>query len=248
MQGRFFSRDISTDSGGIILNETAVKVMGMADPIGKKGPFNAPILGVMKDFNFHPLNLKIEPFCLMMLSDWDEYIALRIQSKNISATLAHIKDVYDGFVSDFPFEYSFLDNEFESLYKSEERLGLIFSYFAGLAIIISCMGLFGLATYSAEQRTKEIGIRKVLGATIPGIIGLLSKEFLILVSIANIIAWPVAYYAINLWLQNFAYKVDISLTIFLVAGFGTLVIALLTILFKAVTAARANPVKALRYE
>ncbi|MCP4704681.1 MAG: FtsX-like permease family protein [candidate division Zixibacteria bacterium] len=248
LQGRTFSNEFISDSAAIILNETAIKTMGLEDPIGKKGPFDATIIGVMKDINYHPLNLKIEPLGLFMESGWHETVAIRIRSENIPATLASIEKEYNNFVSAFPYEFSFLDDEFENLYRSEQRLGIISKYFSGLAIIISCLGLFGLATYSAELRTKEIGIRKVLGATIPNIINLLSREFMILVGIANLIAWPVAYYAVDMWLQDFAYRVGMDWLVFILAGFGTFLIAFLTILFKATGAAKSNPVKALRYE
>ncbi len=248
LDGRFFSKEIISDTSGIILNETAINMMGIEDPIGKTGPFNTTIIGVMKDINYHPLNLKIEPLALFVIPEWYEFMAIKIVSEEIPTTLANIENVYNNFVSAFPYEYSFLDDEFDSLYRSEERLGVIFSYFAILGIMISCLGLFGLATYSAEQRTKEIGIRKVLGATIPGIINLLSKEFMLLVGLSNLIAWPIAYFAMNRWLQDFAYRVNIEWSVFFVAGVGTLIIAFLTIFFKATGAARSNPIEALKYE
>jgi len=248
VSGRFFSKDIASDTDGIILNETAVKAMGMENPIGKIGPLNSPIIGVIKDFNFHPLNLKVEPMGIFIDPDWYNYIAIKIKPKNIPAALAKIEDIYHKFSPQFPFEFRFLDDYFDELYRSEQRLGILFSYFSALAIIISCLGLFGLATYSAEQRTKEIGIRKVLGASVPCIINLLSKEFILLVGLANLIAWPIAYYAMSKWLQDFAYHISIEWWVFLITGAGTLIITLLTVGFKAAGAARADPVETLKYE
>ncbi len=181
--------------------------------------------------------------------DWYDYVLVRITPDNVQASLDFLQAKWQAFSPERLFEYSFLDENFEILYNSEKNLGRLFSYFTGLAIFIACLGLLGLASFSAGQRTKEIGIRKVLGASVANVLALLSKEFLKLVLVANLIAWPLARYAMNRWLQNFAYRVDTSWWVFaLVPLCGTLVIALVTVSTQAIRAALANPVDVLRYE
>ena len=176
------------------------------------------------------------------------YISIKIKSNNIPATIEHIKDVINTYSPDYPFEYSFFDDIFDKSYHSEQRMVDIFSSFTFLAIIISCMGLFGLVLYSVEHRIKEIGIRKVLGGSVSGIFLLLSKEFFKWIIISNTIAWPVAWYVMNRWLQNFAYRTDIAVVNFILAAGIALLIALLTMSYQSIKAALSNPVKALRYE
>ena len=175
-------------------------------------------------------------------------INIRIESEQVSRSVADIKTVYEKFIPDYPFQYHFLDQNYERLYQAEERMEKLFYYFAGLTVLISCLGLFGLASYSAEQYTKEIGIRKVLGASIPNILFILTSDFMKWVMLSNVIAWPIAWYAMNKWLQNFAYRISIQWWMFALAGGITLIIALFTVSWQAIRAATANPVEALRYE
>jgi putative ABC transport system permease protein len=175
-------------------------------------------------------------------------VTVRLSGKNIPAALNFLKKKWTEYRPDYPFDYTFLDNQLAGLYNKDKKIGDVFGIFALIAIIIACLGLFGLASYTAEVRTKEIGIRKVLGAKVSGIITLLLKEFLVLILIANIIAWPVSYYFMTKWLNEFAYKTGISLWLFAAAGIIAMVITLLTISYQSVKAATANPVKSLRYE
>ena len=185
--------------------------------------------------------LRIQPL-------WFKTLSLRIRPDNVAETLAFIESKWRELVPDRPFEYSFLDEQFNSQYRAEERLGKIFLSFAGLAILIACLGLFGLVSYVSVQRQREVGIRKVLGASVRSVVFLLGKDFLKLVVIANIIAWPFAYFIMNKWLENFAYRADIDLTVFLLASVVALSIAWLTVSYNSIKAALINPVKALRHE
>jgi len=176
------------------------------------------------------------------------YVSVRIRPENPASTLAFLKSKWQALVPEQPFEYFFLDSDFDRLYRAEERTGRIFGYFSALAILIACLGLFGLAAFAAERRTKEIGVRKVLGASVANVTALLSMDFVKLVLFANLIAWPVAWYAMNQWLQNFAYRVEMRWWVFALAGGLALFIALFTVSTQAIKAALANPVEALRYE
>jgi len=252
IRNRNFSRDFATDlNRAFILNETAVKEFGFENPIGMKMSIwgnEGEIIGVIKDFHSVSMHLNIEPVAFIVYPDWFSMFSIRISSEDIPETIAFLEDTWKKFSPEYPFEYSFLDEEVDRMYRTEQRLGRSFSYFTIIAIFIASLGLFGLVSFSAERRTKEIGIRKVLGAQISNITWLLSKEFLFLVCIANIIAWPIAYYFMNKWLQNFAYRINIGLGIFLASGMIALVIALLTVSFQSIKAATANPVDSLRYE
>ena len=258
IKGRNFSPDMPTDSSAIIINETAVRSLGFKDPLNAKlYDFNSRtnqvrefhIVGVVKDFNAGSLRYTTEPL-LMRYSNYGGQFIFRIRSANIPQLIAQIESRYHSFdqMSSQPFLYSFLDEDFNNLYKGEQRTGSVFITFAALAIFIACLGLFGLAAYSAEQRTKEIGIRKVLGSSVKGIITLLSKDFIRLVVVAIIIATPLAWWVMNKWLQNFAYRINIRWWIFFIAGALALIIALLTVSYQAIKAAVANPVKSLRTE
>jgi len=251
-QGRAFSKKFPTDTSNYILNEKAISIMGMDSPIGMQFTLDedtdGKIVGVVKDFHFLPLTYEMEPLALMILPGFYRQVLIRINSNNITKTISYMEKTWKKFVPGFPFEYHFLDEQFDRLYSNELRAGKLFRYFVILAIFISCLGLFGLASFTAEQRTKEIGVRKVLGATVFNICFLLSKEFTKWVLLANIIAWPVAYYAMNNWLQSFAYKIDIGLLPFLLSAALALVIALITVSYQAVKAAVAKPIEALRYE
>ncbi|MFT3823952.1 MAG: ABC transporter permease [Chitinophagaceae bacterium] len=255
--GRNFSADFATDSLGMIINESAAKAFGWGVPDaigktivrqnsdrGKNVPFH--VIGVVKDFNFRSLHEAISP--LLMTLQPEGGLIFKIKTTDVKGLLATMKKQWDSYHTDEPFTYTFMDDLFNRTYSSEQKTGTVLNIFALLIIFIACLGLFGLATYTAEQRTKEIGIRKVLGASVVQVTQMLSKEFLRLVFIASIIAFPAAWWAMNKWLQNFAYRIHISWWIFAVAGVCALLIALLTVSFQSVRAAIANPVKSLRAE
>ena len=223
----------------------------MESPVGKRLAFHSTdlhIIGVIKDFHFKPIRTKIEPLILIMEPDRFDVMVMRTRPENILATVEYIETVYKTFNAETPFSLSFLDERYDALYRSEQGAEKVSRYFAVIGILISCLGLYGLVSYTAEQRTKEIGIRKVLGATVANVMTLLSQDFLKLVLVANLLAWPVAWFAMNNWLQDFAYRIDISWWVFAMAGGLALVIALLTVSTQAIRAALANPVEALRYE
>ncbi|MBA4850886.1 ABC transporter permease [Emticicia sp. BO119] len=239
----------------IVINETAVEKLKIVEkPIGQHlnlAGHNREIVGVVKDFNFTSLQQKIDGMLLMVVKDTTQLrtLYLKIDPKvDLQKRLASIEKVYKKYEVDVPFDYYFLDDAFNKQYRSEQRMGSLFAGFTTVAILIACMGLFGLITFTAEQKIKEIGIRKVLGATIGNIVGLLSRDFIRLVLIANGIAFPIAYYFMNDWLQGFAYKTDIGAGIFVTAGILAISIALLTVLYQAIRAALMNPVKSLKSE
>ena len=256
-KGRNFSKQFLTDSSGIIINEAAAKLLGFADPINKplyylndiktKDIKTYHIIGVVKDFNYNSLRQTVTPLALF-LGNQTGKIALKINTTNIKGLIAQIENKWRAMVAGQPFSYSFMDEQFNNIYRAEQRISQISVTFAILAILIACLGLFGLVTYAAEQRIKEIGIRKVLGASVVNLVSMLSKDFLKLVTISALIAFPVAYWAMNKWLQDFAYRVSISWWVFAVAGFAALAIALMTVSFQAIRAALMNPVKSLRTE
>jgi putative ABC transport system permease protein len=251
-EGRSFSKEFPTDATeAIMVNEEAVKAMGMESPIGRRLSLqdeNFKIIGVVKNYHFRSLQQEIEPLILLYYPEYCRVLFARLKSDDIPQTLGYIEDVWKRFAPGLPFNYSFLDEALDRLYRSEQRIGILFRYFSILAILISCLGLLGLASFMAEQRTKEIGIRKVLGATASNIVGLLSKEFTKWVIVANIIAWPVAYFVLNKWLQSYAYKTNVALWSFILSGVIVLLIALLTVSYQAIKAALANPADSLRYE
>lgn len=250
--GRGFSKDFTADATeSFVVNEAAVQVLGWQDAVGKKlgwGNRDGKIIGVVNDFHFASLHENIAPLVLLIYPDMFQRLALRVRPQNLTATLARIRKMWQDFAPNRPFEYSFLDDDFDKLYKADQQLEQIWFIFAGLAILIACLGLFGLAAYSAERRTKEIGIRKVLGASISTIASNLSRDFIKLVLLANLIAWPLAYYTMRFWLQDFAYRIEMSWWIFAMASCVALFIALLTVSTQAIRAALANPVDSLRYE
>jgi ABC-type antimicrobial peptide transport system permease subunit len=252
IQGRDFSKKFTTDaSAGFILNEAAIKAMGIESPIGKRFSIwetRGNIIGVVKNYHFDSLHKEIEPLVLAILPDLYSHICVKIKSDSIPNTISELKTIWNKYFPGYPFEYHFLDESLDNLYRIEERIGTVFKYFTVIAIIISCLGLFGLASFTTEQRTKEIGIRKVLGATIPNILFLLTKDFTKWVLMANIIAWPVAYYAMNRWLQYFAYRTNIGLFTFILSAVLTIIIAFITVSYQSIKAALANPIEALRYE
>ena len=256
--GRNFSREITTDAvggGAFILNETAVKHLGWEDPIGKRigfpeGENMGTVIGVVKDFNCHSLHFPAEPAVLILNTQpWNIYfLSIKVRPENMIQTLGAIENVWEKHSGGYPFEYYFLDDAYDSLYKSEIRLNIFFRLFTLIAIFISSLGLFGLASFTAERRTKEIGIRKVLGASVPSIVILISRGFTKWVLLANIIAWPAAYYFMNKWLQNFAYRIEPSVWIFILSALTALGIAVLTVSYQSIKAAMANPIDSLRYE
>ena len=262
VQGRDFSREFGSDSSGIILNETAAKLFGGTNIIGKrvlrftdsqlKTTRTYTVIGVVKNFHFESLRRNIS--ALAMVLDANSGAAsfrlggTPLSSTNLPALIGQIETKWKRVAPGQPFSYSFLEDSFDAMYRAEQRIGTIALTFAILAILIACLGLFGLAAFMAEQRTKEIGVRKVLGATVFSIVGLLSKDFLRLVLIAIVIASPIAWYAMNRWLNDFAYKIDIEWWYFALAGLLAVGIAFLTVSFQSVKAALMNPVKSLRSE
>jgi putative ABC transport system permease protein len=253
--GRGFSKDFMTDTTqAMVLNEAAVKMFGYSSPeqaIGKRFKQwgrEGKIIGVMKNFHFKSLQQPIKPLSMRIGPEGSNLVSVNVSAANLPSTIAAIENKWKSYIPNRPFSYYFLDEYFDKQYQGEERFGKLFLNFAVLAIIISCLGLLGLASYSTVQRTKEIGIRKVLGASVSGIVNLLSIDFLKLVLISFAIAAPLAWYFMYKWLQDFAYHTSVSAWVFVLAGFCALAIALFTVSFQAIKAAIANPVKSLRTE
>jgi putative ABC transport system permease protein len=253
--GRSYSRDHPSDTlGGLVLNEAAARQYGYANPadiVGKKYSQwgrEGEVIGVVKDFNYISLHNNIEPLTLPFEPFACRYMSLKIKPDDIPGTIEQVRDTWTKLVPHRPFLYSFLDDDFDRQYQKDMNFKTLFLTFSSLAIFIACLGLFGLATYTAELRTKEIGIRKVLGANVNSIVALLSKDFIVLIAVAILIATPAAWYGMNRWLEGFAYRIEIQIWIFLLAGVTAIAIAALTISFQAVKAARGNPVRALRSE
>ena len=254
--GRAFSSDFPADTANaLILNEAALQLWGYtdaADVIGKRffqWGREGTVVGVVKDFNFRSLHTKVEPLSLRLApSGALSRFSLKVQSEDLQATIREVEAIWQELAPHYPFQYSFLDESFNQQYQADLRFGQVFSVFAGLAIFIACLGLLGLVAYMAEKRAKEIGIRKVLGASVFNIVTLLAKDFLTLVVVAAFIAFPLAWWAMDRWLQDFAYRTDMPLWVFLAAGILAALVAFLTISFQAIKAASANPVKNLRSE
>lgn len=254
--GRDFSRDFGTDSArAVILNETAVRVIGWTPEtaIGKTlsntmiDSTQKEIVGVVKDYHFSSLKHEIEPLIISM-RPWTWTMGIKVQTSDMQRTLAILEGHWREVAPEYPFEFTFLDEAYGKLYQQEQRESTLFTLFAGISILIACLGIFALAAFAAEERTKEIGIRKVLGASMQNIITLLSGDFIKLVLIGNIIAWPMVWFAMNSWLENFAYRIEIGGWVFFLASGITLLIALATVSYQAVKSALKNPVTALRYE
>jgi len=256
LQGRNFSKEIPADiKQAYLLNETAVKAIGWKAPIGKRfnqwGEEDGFVIGVIDDFHFLPLHHKIESLVISLIqNEWEEaaYISIKISTNDITGTMSFVEQKFKKFLPDYSFSYTFFDDQIDRMYDSERKLWQSLIIFTLIAVFIACLGLLGLASFTAEQRTKEIGIRKVLGASVSGIFMLLSQEYTKCVVLANIIAWPVAYHFINKWLQNFAYKINLSVWNFIFSGLVALAIAILTVGYQTIKAAYANPVNSLRYE
>jgi putative ABC transport system permease protein len=266
-KGRNFSGTNRGDSTNVLINESAAKLLGITEPAGQvvevpsvafsgnasplEEPFRARVIGIVKDFNYQSLREKVAPMILAYQANpvhSIDYFTARVETANAAATLKSIEAVLEKIDESHLFEYNFLDKQWDLFYREDQKRQVIFFSVAALTIFIACLGLFGLATYAAEQRIKEIGIRKVLGASVNNIVGLLSTDFLKLVGIAALIAFPVAWWAMNKWLEDFEYRIAISWTTFLLAAGIAIIIALLTISFRTVKAALTNPVKNLRTE
>ena len=251
-EGRYFNRDFPTDTAAVVINEAAVKELGYEDPVGDDLIWSGnnrtyKVIGVMKDFNFESLRQEIMPLTIILTETANEMI-VRFKSEDPREAVAMIEQKWDEFSAGEPIDYTFLDEDFDQLFRQEQRLGSVFTAFTIIAIIIACLGLLGLSAYMAEQRTKEIGVRKVLGASVGSILGLLSKEFIKLISIAFVLAIPISWYFIQNWLQNFAYKVEISPLVFVYTGIVTLGIVLVTISWQSFKAASLNPVDSIQSE
>jgi putative ABC transport system permease protein len=249
-EGRFFSSKYLTDKTAIVINEQAVKIMGFLNPVGEiittpQGS-RLDIIGVVKDFHIQSLHYKIEPLIMQLGESNNFYV--KMKPDKITSTMEYIKKTYKSFDPGLPIDFHFLDDDYDNLYRTEQRIGKIFGYFSFLAIIISCLGLIGLSSFMTERRTKEIGIRKINGAKTIEIFSLLSREYVVWVMISIIIASPIAWYAMHKWLEKFAYRINISWFVFALAGASALLIALLTVSFQSFRAASKNPVESLRYE
>ena len=252
-EGRDFSRDIATDTAeAFIVNQAVVERLGWTEAVGRSFQFGSDrkgrIIGVVDDIKYGTLKEAAGPLVLHVWPYWFEFLMVKVAPGSMAEALPFIEKTWTTFTNGRPLNYFFLDDNLDKMYLHEVRLSKVFGYFSGLAILIACLGLFGLASFSAEQRVKEIGIRKVLGASIGNVVLMLSKEFTWLVLIANIIAWPLAYWGASMWLQDFAYRIDIAWWVFLLAGASALLIAVLTVSTQAIKTALTNPIEALRYE
>ncbi|HWB27744.1 MAG TPA: ABC transporter permease [Chitinophagaceae bacterium] len=249
-EGRAFDRKFPTDTAGVIFNETAVKMMHLKNPIGTQVQLwglKQHIIGVVKDFNYESMYNKVGAYFISYAKN-TENIVVKIKGGTEKQTLSRIEALYKKYNPGLPFDYRFMDADYQALYASEQRVAILSRYFAGVAIIISCLGLFGLAAFTAQKRQKEIGIRKIIGASVKGIAVMLSADFLKLVLVAILVAFPLAWWAMNTWLQSFAYHTSIGATVFVITGVSITGITLATISFQAIKAAMVNPVKSLRSE
>jgi len=256
VEGRFFSKDYATDStmGSAMLNESGVKFLGLKDPVGKKiyrtdrdGEYWFTIVGVIKDFNYESMHKQVSPTVFLPYRENHEYMTVKLSGFNIDEAIKHIEDQWQTFTAQ-PLEYSFLDNDLENMYLNEIRTNTLFYVFSFLAILISCLGLFGMIMYNTAQITKEIGIRKSLGASILMVLLLLSKRTFYMLIISNIIVIPITWFFMNKWLNNFAFKTEIGILPFIISFIIVLTITILTIGYQSIKAASANPVDSLRYE
>jgi len=258
VKGRNFSKDFGTDSNATIINETTARLLGWDEPIGKKlytsfqdrggtSLISREVIGVVKNFHFESMKENIGPLCFR-LADNSWATAFKVNTSDIKQLVTNIESKWKAMAPGMPFSYQFMDESFDNMYRVEQRTGKLGLTLAVIAILIACLGLFGLATYTAEQRIKEIGVRKVLGATISNIVSMLSKDFIVLVVIASLFAIPLAWWAMNKWLQDFAYRISIGWWVFAAAGIIALLIAVITVSSQAIKAALANPVKSLRTE
>jgi putative ABC transport system permease protein len=243
--------DVIADTAHYILNEEAIREMGIKDPVGKRFTFQGTkgtIIGVVKDFHFASMKQKIAPTMFWYLPSQLNTVYIKTIGRDAAKAIAAAKKQFNQYNGEYPFNYAFSDDVFNNIYRSEQREGKLFTYFASIAIFISCLGLLGLAAFTAQVRTREIGVRKVLGASISRIVALLARDFITLVFIAILIAIPVAWFAMHTWLQAYAYRIGLSWWVFALAGVLAIVIAFITISFQTIRAALTNPVKSLRSE
>jgi putative ABC transport system permease protein len=253
VKGRVFSEDFSTDKvQAVVINETAARNLGWEEPVGRRIYSQGrefAVIGMIKDFHFQSLHRKIDPLVFLFYEGRGiDYFSIKVSPSHIPSTIGFIEEKWRSFSPEFPFQYAFLDERVDGIYKAEQRLGRSFNIFTFIALSIACMGLIGLASFISEQKRKEIGIRKVLGADIQSIIALLAREYVKCVVVAALIAWPIGYFAMSRWLQNFAYRTSIGIEIFILSGLLAFVFALLTVSYQSVKAAVANPADSLRYE
>ncbi len=251
-EGRAFSREHQSDlSKSFIVNEEVAELMGKESVVGERFSFvgvDGQIVGVMKNFHFQSVREVIEPLAIVVVPDRLQYMLIRLAPGDITASLQAVENTWERVIPDYPFDYRFMDEDFDRMYRAESRIGTLLNYFTVLAVLIACLGLFGLASFTAEQRTKEIGIRKVLGASVSQVTYLLCREFFLLVLLANILAWPLAYIGMKSWLENYAYRTGLGWMIFVAAMALALLVALASVSFQALRAAVTNPAKALKYE
>ena len=252
VEGRTFSEDFPTDpTSAFLINEELATIMGAESAVGLRFDFqgiDGTVVGVMKNFHFQSVRYAIEPLAFMVSPESVRYVVVRLPAGKIPEGIDSVRAVWQRIIPEYPFDYRFMDEDFDTMYRGDERVGSLLRAFTMIAVIIACLGLFGLASFMAEQRTKEIGVRKILGSTVIGIVVLLSKEFTKWVLLANIIAWPVAYFVMSRWLREFAYRTSLAWWVFLSAGFMALAAALVTVSYQSVKAALANPADSLRYE
>jgi putative ABC transport system permease protein len=252
VEGRFFSRDFPSDTLAVVLNEAAMRKLGYTTMEGKtlgvpgNADFSFQVIGVMKDFNFESLKSSIRPMVMVLgpSPNWD--IAVRLTPGDVARKIELLGTLWKKYVPEAPYEYSFVDQNFNAKFHAEQQLSNVILVFTGLAIFIACLGLFGLATFTAEQRSKEIGIRKVLGASVAQVVLLLSRDFTRLIIVSFVIAIPLTWYGMNQWLEGFAYRINFSATVAIVAGVTAFALAMLTVSFQSLKAAVQNPVKALK--
>lgn len=253
VQGRNFSKKFN-DSTSYIINESAAKLFGLSSPINEeldsytRNHRKGKVVGVVKDFHFASLHDKIEPLIIEYEPEWTGQLVMKISAGKTKETLDYIKRTIDTLAPNSLFSYQFLDDRLDALYRSEDNMGKVFQFFSVLAIVIACLGLLGLSAYTIESKTKEIGIRKVLGSTVTGIVTLVSSKFFILILTGFVIAVPLTWYVINKWLTNFAYQIQIEWWVFALTGLIVVTIAAVAVAFHTIKAAMANPVKSLRYE
>jgi ABC-type antimicrobial peptide transport system permease subunit len=247
-EGRFFSRNFASDSSSVIFNQTAIAAMGIKNPVGKTVSLwgkKKQIVGIVRDYHFQSMYKKISP-AFLALAQNNDFTLVKIKSGMEKQTISGIENLFKQYNPGLSFDYAFLDDDYAALYASEQRVAVLSRYFAGIAIIISCLGLFGLAAFTAQKRQKEISIRKIVGAKVSNIALMLSKDFFKLVLISILIGFPVSWWVMNEWLLSFAYRIHIGAVIFIIAAVSILLITLLTISFQSIKAAIANPVKSLR--